>query len=624
MKYFLSLTALIISFYCKAQNTPGLIDARGSDIYAIKVEAIIAEKPPEVLFGLHINASGEVYFSMTDKTWFDKIFAIANSITADIVARDKYECGKPLVKNGFVRGYIMPALYANNFKANSVKTGDGSILIKLGTLPPSFLGKQLEANLIIARYRVLCYYSDFVNIDRSVWQLLPMGLFADTITNINRSASPLLERNFNYDRKLEVIVPFKKNEATYNINDLKPLYDSLNLNSFTIRKLLVSAYSSVEGMLPVNEALMHKRAQQMISAIKRFQPSLENTSVFSAENWIEFFDDIKNTPYEYMGKLGKQEIKIKLLDKVLASQMESILSRQRKAIVTLYVSAKSRASNISNTSIIDSFTNAVALKKFTDARIIQKEIIERVADNRAPATYLDQLEVPLEKDYSELINDRETYKYQLQLTSEYEALQVFLPLRKADPNNGKLLYNICALTLWQWQAGNDSTNTKALLADINQLKPLHIDGSLVTRMLINYHVLQCDRYMSKLNYAAKDSSLAYIKQHYQTLNLTDEDRHALAKYFSFYSRQDWALEVITPRIGAIDVSEDLVFYYLNLLFFHPNEYSNDNFKKAVLNAINLNRKRYCHFFDPIDNGGASMQLLEYEELRKLYCENCKN
>jgi len=75
-------------------------------------------------------------------------------------------------------------------------------------------------------------------------------------------------------------------------------------------------------------------------------------------------------------------------------------------------------------------------------------------------------------------------------------------------------------------------------------------------------------------------------------------------------------------MDKVDVSEDLVFYYVNLGFYHPMEYDEDYFRNAILNAINLNPKRFCKFFMPIDKGGASMQLAEYEDLKKIFCENC--
>ena len=42
----------------------------------------------------------------------------------------------------------------------------------------------------------------------------------------------------------------------------------------------------------------------------------------------------------------------------------------------------------------------------------------------------------------------------------------------------------------------------------------------------------------------------------------------------------------------------------------------------MLNAYNLNKKRYCELFGPNGKGGITFQLLENEYLRKTYCESC--
>jgi len=200
-------------------------------------------------------------------------------------------------------------------------------------------------------------------------------------------------------------------------------------------------------------------------------------------------------------------------------------------------------------------------------------------------------------------------------------LENFMELKKIDPANGHINYNICTLKFFLWQYG-DSIDTKTLLQDINGLEKQGIDNSLVKRMLINYHILMCNEYMTHFNYGAKDQSLEYIRNTYPALKLTDEELFSLAKYFSFYTHQEWAEELVKPRMDKVDVSEDLVFYYVNLGFYHPMEYDEDYFRNAMLNAINLNPQRFCKFFMPIDKGGASMQLAEYEDLKKIFCENC--
>jgi hypothetical protein len=165
-------------------------------------------------------------------------------------------------------------------------------------------------------------------------------------------------------------------------------------------------------------------------------------------------------------------------------------------------------------------------------------------------------------------------------------------------------------------------NKDALLRDINSLTAQGIHNNLVKRMLINYHILQCEDYMRKFDYKGKDQSLAFIRNNYGALALTDEDIFSLSKYFSFYSHHEWAEELIRTRIDKIDVSEDLIFYFVNLGFYHTDRYGEENYQKAILNAINLNRERFCKFFLPHDMGGAGMQLLEHAELKKFYCESC--
>lgn len=43
----------------------------------------------------------------------------------------------------------------------------------------------------------------------------------------------------------------------------------------------------------------------------------------------------------------------------------------------------------------------------------------------------------------------------------------------------------------------------------------------------------------------------------------------------------------------------------------------------MLNAININKERYCKLFNAVEKGGVKFQLLENEYLKNTYCENCE-
>lgn len=75
---------LFTSGYAFTQLPYGLLDGRGHDLRCESCEKLIDEKPVEALFGIHIHENGDVYFSMSDKQWFEKIFS---SPTAGITAQ---------------------------------------------------------------------------------------------------------------------------------------------------------------------------------------------------------------------------------------------------------------------------------------------------------------------------------------------------------------------------------------------------------------------------------------------------------------------------------------------------------------------------------------------------------
>lgn len=624
LHYFQLLFFLLLNCVCYSQLPYGLKNGISSQPYCSRCQQTIAEKPPEVLFGIFIKSNGDVYFSMDNKEWFEKIFRLPTyGITVDIVSKERYKCN--LSRNNetdFIRGQLLQPVYKPALIEGNEELRPGTMYVKIGKVPANLLNKELEGNLVILNGNMICYYTNFVNIDRSVWQLLPMGLFTDTLMQIAASGTNEEKESFTYSKKLQFSIPFQKNKITYNKDDIKPLYDSLKLTDYSIRKIEMRAYSSVEGSQKINEQLMEGRAQSLLSALKQYQPSMNRTTIINAENWLEFFRDIEGTKFNDLMGLSKLSIKQKLSDKALADEIEPLLAKQRKAVITLYLETTNNFKTSTNT-IIESFNKAIEQKNISLARVIQKELVDEINDNKIPLDYINKLEIPASKEFSSLLNDREVYRYLLKATSEYEALQNFLELKEIDPDNGKINYNICALRFFTWQFGNDSTVRTFLLNDIKTLASQGIDESLIKRMLINYHILKCDEYNLAFKYDEKDSALNFIRETYKMILLNDEDIYSLARYFTYYSQSDWAQEIIKPRIDQIDVSEDLVFYYLNLLFFDYAQYDSDDFHKAILNAINLNRQRYCNFFLPNDKGGASMQLLEYEMLKLLYCENCK-
>ena len=622
-KYFLLISILLLALNAKSQLPFDLIDNREHK-YCAPCKTLIEEKPIEVLFGVHVNTDGNIYFSMNNMEWFNKIFKNKSyGVTIDLVPKSRYACGKQFPnESSLPKGTMLLPIYRPELLKGQSELTPGSMFVKIGTLPKSLLNKELEGNLVILNGNFICYYSNFVNIDRTALHLLPMGLFTDSLVQDTRMNAGSAADFLDYTKKVQFEVPFEKSGTGFSNSYISRFLDSVELSKYIVRRTEVRAYSSVEGTMKMNEELMAKRADTIIAALNKYQPLTGSIKIITAENWLSFFKDLEETKFSHLQDLSKLKIKQKLTDKNLLNEIEPLLSKQRKAVVTLYLESKSPTTFISNTSILSDFKNAIAEKNISKAKLIQQEIAERIRDNQLPLDYIHKLEVPKTKEFSSLLNDREVYKFLLKASSEYEALDNFLALKQLDPGNGRISYNICALRFFMWQHGDDSLTSAVLFKEINTLSKLGINGMLVKRMLVNYHIMKCDEDMAAFRYDAKDSSLEVIHTIYDSLKLNDEDIYTLAKYYSYYGQQNRAEEIILPRIGALDVSEDLIFYYVNLQFFNSGNYDTEDFRTATLNAINLNRKRFCHFFDSNDRGGASMQLLGNEIIKDLYCEEC--
>jgi hypothetical protein len=677
----LSISLLIfVSFQCFAQKEVILEEDWASPTYK-NLQALLYLKPKEVLFGVHIHEDGEVYFSMSNRDWFHKLLTDSkDGIAIDLIPKDVYTCDKEKLENEkWQKGEWLAPLYMEDLKKNIVDVGNGSIQIKIGEVPKHLIGKELDAGFGIIKNSKLCYYQSFVNIDRSIFHILPMGLFTDTHLKIEQDNEDEDDSKWRvYTKKMQFIIPFQKNKFDYNAADMQPLYDSLQLTDYKIRKIVIRAYSSIEGGEDVNRNIQKKRSDAIINGLQRFQNDKIETEITTAENWVEFYRDIQKTPFENLSNLGHPEIKGQLLDKTIASQLEPILKNHRKAIAIVYLDKKTGIESLKDSSsIVGKFKKAIRERNIQQAGNVQKEVFDRIADNRLPHDFMrKRMEVPQEKWCISLLNNQGVYNYLINKTipldttlievdttglstysitdttgyvvdttaleadttnnyhaearigyldsyEEIEALDELKKYQQIDPNNEKLNYNICSLRFKIWQYDSTIISSKDFWKDITKLRNSDkIDISLARRMIINYHILMSEQHQSRFEYDQKDIDVDFIYKKYRDLNVNDKELYSLAKYLAYYSRHDEAKEIVTERLDKIDVDENLLFYYVNLMFFEKDANSDPDFVKAVENATSINKKRFCDFFNSTQIGGAGFALFEDKYLKGMYCKYC--
>jgi hypothetical protein len=621
-----TLTLLLLTFVtissCFSQSSYNLEPYDAQKCAAC--ESVNKKMPPEANIFL-TRKENTIVLVANNKEWFDKVFANRRSgFAVELVSKDQFVCnGENTQINPRlgVMGYLLPPVYKEEFKDLIIPNEKGFILIKAGTVPDALLDKEIEYNLRIIDNNRICFTRTNFNISFAAWELLDMGMYMDSI-NYNKGG---VKANSFYgisSKQLTFTIPFQKGKAVFSAKDIKPLYDSLKLNKFDIKRISIRAYSSVEGSEERNLDLQQKRASSIVTALRSYQNSDIVSEITTAENWVGFMTDIAMTTYDYMAALSKQEIKQKLSDKKLSDEMEPILQKERMAIVTIEIEKKTGLNSLTDEQLVAKFKQSIQQKNISEAVAIQNQIFTRIADNRLPNSFLDKLEVPRKKEYVGLLNNEEAFNVLYSGEDLYQCLLDFEKLKELMPNNGHVCYNICALKIKTALIQRSMIKPDELLKEINGLQKYNIDYSLIKRMLINYNIQMCEYYMQQQDYAGKDKCLNFILNNYKSIPYSPSDIVCLAQFLVSYAREKDAIKVVEPYVKRVDCDEDILFYYINLTIIRDNITKTPEFRQVLLNAYNVNPKRLCHMFDSYANDGVTFQLLKNDYLKSSYCESC--
>ncbi|MDO6760511.1 hypothetical protein Q4566_09905 [Tamlana sp. 2_MG-2023] len=581
-------------------------------------------KPKEVQFAVKKDGNN-LYFEVNDKEWFNKLFHDEGAgIAIDIVTKDHYACSIDSVLNKQIRGRLTKPLYGSRLRKGLRPHGENSFRVHVGRISDTEIKKPIEFNIMFLGNKNLCRYNLIYELEAYPWDLLDMGMYLDTLTYSTRRIQAKSKEGFILKNKtLKFKIPFEKDKSEYSQEDVKPIYDSLRLTDYYIKSININAYASVEGSLERNMELQEQRANSIVAALQTFQQPTIETTVSTSENWVEFLNDIKGTPYEGLNQLTKEQVKGKLAGG-LSAQLEPVLERHRKAVLELELERKDKYKLMSEDVLLEKFHAALSAKDLEEAIVIQNSIFSKINSNAISALFLKKMEIPKQAEFAKLLNKNLSFLYNLDTRQALNVYDELLELEKLVPDNAEVKYNIVAIKIKIWRFKWQDIDDDALKNQINALKNYGIDDALISRMLVNYHITQAERYMRKRAYDKKDKSIAYINDHYKTFTLSDYDYLSLAQFYSYYANIDLSEELLKDKAKSIDVDEDLLYYYLNLTIVNKEFTQDSDYRTILLNAYNMNNERFCKLFNSVADGGVTFQLLADEYLRATYCENCND
>ncbi len=620
------LFAILIFLFCfssiKAQNSFDIIFTQNSnqDNKCSYFNSYFKNKPKEVGFSI-VRENNKLYFQVTDKAWAMNLFKKSgDGIAIDVVAKSRYECDKN-VEDTQIRGVILKPVYAQQLVRGFKPAKDDRFQTFVGTVPENLKDEELEFNILFLNNKVLCRYQSIYNLESYPWGLLDMGVYLDSLVYKSERITNSNDKFSTKYKKLNFVIPFKKNKSAYLPEDIKPLYDSLKLTDFNIKKINIKAYSSIEGSLERNLELQKQRASSIAKSLQSFQKPDIVTEISSSENWVEFLNDITTSKYEYLKELSKKEIKQKLVS-ALSTEIEVYLQNHRKAVIILDLEKKDKYKEMTTSVLISTFNKLIENESVEEALVVQNSLFEKLKDENSPDK-LRELNVPKQVKFIPVLTKNSMFKYLLNVSYANIAFDELKSLEKIDPKNGRIKYNLVVLKFVIWRNNWEQIKDSDFKNEIIGLKDYEVSTSLIDRMLVNFHIVKAEKNMRARKYDEKDVSVEFIVDSYENFKLSDYDYLSLAQFLTYYSNIDDATDLLEEKVRTITIDEDLLFYYLNLTITNKYNVALKNYRTIMLNAINMNKERFCKLFNSSLDKGVTFQLLENEYLRKTYCENCE-
>lgn len=581
---------------------------------------VAASLPAEVQYSI-AEHQGIIYLLFSSKKYFNQIFDHrGDGFAIDIVKNDQYRCDGPNehADSWAYKGRLMPPLYKEAFESRGQIDRNNVFVIRYGPLPPDIDPKTVEYNLLIVQKNWLCDSRYFYQIDYDTWSLLESGLYRDSLSNDTAVKFGEVRKTVNFT------VPFEKDQMVFDQTSVKPIYDTLNLTDYYIKRIAIEAFSSVEGPLDRNIKLQEGRAQSIVDALKSYQNESIISEIRAKENWEEFHKDIVGSEFAYMGTLEKAAVKAKFAgnDPLLVA-IEPILGRHRKAVIEIDLEKRIAPETSSPEMLKSLFDQSLKQENLDEALYLQQVIFDRIGKKDIPQSFLGELELPKSNKYFSLHNNQALFITEQNTEDLNKGIESFARLLELFPDNQKLLYNLTVLKMRRWAISEEFAKRNDILQHINDLERSRLEPDLLRTLKINYSIVLTKYLSDERDYAGKNKSLRTLYNTYRREPLGDNDLLRLAKYMTYYSRFDWAFTLLKTRAIQPDASTDIIYYYLNLTITDPRKTRRSDYQNVLSRAIERDKDRFCNLFLAKSQGGITFQLLDDINLKKRFCEVCQ-
>ncbi len=571
--------------------------------------------------GLHTEGS-QIYFETENNSQLKKIIRDKkDGLAVDIIQRTQFDCHHPNIidHNLINKGILTKRIFAPKLmKKNLANTKENSKAFKvlLGTLPEG-IQDNYELNLVVIQNKSAC-----VSIPQSF--IIPSSgtftknikLLADTVTlNSNFSYKPVAD-----SMEISFKIPFENKKYNYQTSDIEPFLKLLNEPAFIIYDLTITAYSSIEGTDEENQLLQQKRAESISLALKERQSKIIQSKIVTKYNWEDFVADIKLSSSHQLAEMEMHEAQSYIREHKLNKELEPILHNHRYAKIDMKV-AYDITGNHEQAFVLKKFQTALSDQDRALALSIQKYIIKQVLSYRYQPNILNEMNIPLEKDFTGLEMNRIWLQQVTNQISNEDFMLKVETLYNLNPDNEYIAFNNIYNKLVQ-KPFTDLNDARFLQSYIDRLYATSLKKETVDgiNLKLQFKLIQfLDS--TKADVKLKVAPLEQIKQIIDIRGESLQNSLRLAELFIENRDYLFALETLEPWVNHPNHNETLIYTYLSLCSQFEERMHTQVFENALKRARELNPQRFCELFK---GDFFSIRVLENSVAKEWFCKYCQS
>lgn len=546
-----------------------------------------------------------------------------DGLAVEFMQKSQFMCGYENIINHNLptKGILSKKIKTKNiFSTIDASMPNNELLVKLAELPENLDAEDVELNLVIILDKCFCASvpQSFTIESGNIGYQTRTELLADTITMYNTfTYKPVADTS-----DLSFIIPFDKKKYTYKTEDIEPFLKLLNEPDFIINELKISAFTSVEGADKENLGLQRKRAQSIVDALKMRQRDTIKTNIETGYAWEQFKADIRGTQHNILASMSLEEAQLYIQKYELQKKLEPILKNHRFAKIDLNVTYDISGQK-ETAFVLNKFNKAVTIKDMPQALAIQKYILKKLVAKKYDSNILNQMKIPDEQAFAGMAMNNIWANIFIGGQNPVNYVEKIQSLSLLDPKNEYLKFNslLCQV---EYMAITDERSLNVIQNEIDKLylsafPKATIDG---LNMKFQFKIIrQADTIQTSDRELMVQKCLDRIKKIVEIEEESMSNSLKLANLFILQGDKDFALQLLSPFVVHSDASEDVLFTWLSLCSSKPTLIQSHRFARAMQQARQLNRDRFCKLFD---GQHFPLQVLENLKVKTEYCKYCQS